>query len=81
MIHIMPGVKKKTSFKVEEFRVSLRKNERERIFNLGYYTWVEQQGIDLESFERRNDQKFWDNQLDQFINIDNEIDYFNNLMN
>ena len=25
--------------------------DRERIFNLGYYTWVEQQGIPLEVFE------------------------------
>ncbi len=34
--------------------------ERERIFNLGYYTWVEQQGISLEDFDRRRDQSFWD---------------------
>ena len=34
--------------------------ERERIFNLGYYTWVEQQGISLEHFDRRRDQSFWD---------------------
>src|SRR5262249_58611328 len=27
--------------------------ERERIFNLGYFTWVEQQGIALADFERR----------------------------
>ena len=25
--------------------------ERERIFNLGYFTWVEQQGVSLEDFE------------------------------
>ena len=24
--------------------------DRERIFNLGYYTWVEQQGTSLEDF-------------------------------
>ena len=34
--------------------------ERERIFNLGYYTWVEQQGVSLEDFDRRRDQSFWD---------------------
>ena len=33
--------------------------DRERIFNLGYFTWVEQQGIPLADFEKRRDQAFW----------------------
>ncbi|MCB9567038.1 MAG: pyridoxal-phosphate dependent enzyme [Myxococcales bacterium] len=33
--------------------------ERDRIFNLGYYTWVEQQGVSLEEFDRRRSQDFW----------------------
>ncbi len=33
---------------------------RNRVFNLGYYTWVEQQGIDIPDFERRRSQDFWD---------------------
>ena len=33
--------------------------DRERIFNLGYYTWVEQQGVPLADFDRRRDQAFW----------------------
>jgi cysteine synthase len=33
--------------------------ERERIFNLGYFTWVEQQGIALADFDRRKSQGFW----------------------
>jgi cysteine synthase len=33
--------------------------ERRRIFNLGYYTWVEQQGVAVEDFDRRKDQVFW----------------------
>lgn len=33
--------------------------DRERMFNLGYYTWVEQQGITLADFDRRRDQSFW----------------------
>ena len=33
--------------------------DRDRIFNLGYYTWVEQQGVSLADFERRRDQRFW----------------------
>jgi cysteine synthase len=32
---------------------------RNRIFNLGYFTWVEQQGTPLEFFEARRDQSFW----------------------
>ena len=33
--------------------------ERERIFNLAYFTWVEQQGIGLADFDRRRHQDFW----------------------
>ena len=33
--------------------------DRDRIFNLGYYTWVEQQGVPLPDFEARRDQSFW----------------------
>lgn len=33
--------------------------DRNRIFNLGYYTWVEQQGTPLEVFEARRSQSFW----------------------
>ena len=32
---------------------------RRRIFNLGYYTWVEQQGVEFEDFEARKSQDFW----------------------
>jgi cysteine synthase len=33
--------------------------DRTRIFNLGYYTWVEQQGTPLDVFEARRSQSFW----------------------
>jgi hypothetical protein len=33
--------------------------ERNRIFNLGYFTWVEQRGVTLADFEARRDQAFW----------------------
>ncbi|MGZ4340126.1 MAG: pyridoxal-phosphate dependent enzyme [Gaiellaceae bacterium] len=33
--------------------------ERTRIFNLGYYTWVEQQGVPIADFEARRSQAFW----------------------
>ena len=32
---------------------------RNRIFNLGYFTWVEQQGTPIELFEARRSQSFW----------------------
>ena len=33
--------------------------DRKRVFNLGYYTWVEQQGVSVDDFDRRRDQAFW----------------------
>jgi len=33
--------------------------ERERIFNLGYYTWVEQQDVSVEEFDARRSPAFW----------------------
>ncbi len=37
----------------------LTREERTRIFNLGYFTWVEQQGVSLGDFEARRDPAFW----------------------
>jgi cysteine synthase A len=39
--------------------LELTHGERSRIFNLGYYTWVEQQGIAVAEFEERRRQRFW----------------------
>jgi cysteine synthase len=39
--------------------VELGERDRTRVFNLGYYTWVEQQGTPLEVFEARRSQAFW----------------------
>ena len=33
--------------------------DRNRVFNLGYYTWVEQQGTSLADFEARRHQNWW----------------------
>jgi hypothetical protein len=33
--------------------------DRERIFNLGYYTWVEQQDVPIDEFEERREPAFW----------------------
>jgi len=39
--------------------LELTERDRHRIFNLGYYTWVEQQGTPFELFEQRRHQSFW----------------------
>jgi cysteine synthase A len=38
----------------------LTRSDRERIFNLGYFTWVEQQGVTAEEFRSRQHASFWD---------------------
>ncbi|MBI28344.1 MAG: pyridoxal-5'-phosphate-dependent protein subunit beta [Pelagibacteraceae bacterium] len=57
--------------------LELSEFDKNRIFNLGYYTWVEQQGISIEEFDIRRSQKFWDNKYNEFLDLDNEIDIFN----
>jgi cysteine synthase A len=42
-----------------EHLLELSHRERRRIFNLGYFTWVEQQGVSIEDFNARGDQSFW----------------------
>jgi cysteine synthase len=50
---------------------------RNRIFNLGYFTWVEQQGTPLELFETRRAQSFWIG-LRRYLDVwDEMIDDFN----
>jgi cysteine synthase A len=39
--------------------LELTRRDRERIFNLGYFTWVEQQGCSAEAFSARADASFW----------------------
>ncbi len=39
--------------------LELSARDRNRIFNLGYYTWVEQQGVSIAEFEARRSQEFW----------------------
>ncbi len=51
--------------------------ERTRIFNLGYYTWVEQQGVSLDEFEARRDQGFWKEMREIIPVWDQRIDEFN----
>jgi cysteine synthase len=51
--------------------------ERERIFNLGYFTWVEQQGTALADFDRRRSQTFWRGLADLVPQWDEMIQAFN----
>jgi cysteine synthase len=39
--------------------LELTHRDRTRIFNLGYYTWVEQQGASIADFEARRQPGFW----------------------
>lgn len=43
-----------------EHSLELSERDRNRIFNLGYFTWVEQQGVSLADFEARRAAEFWD---------------------
>ena len=57
--------------------VELTDQLRRQIFNLGYYTWVEQQGVSVEDFERRRSQSFWDGIADSLPAWDRLIEEFN----
>jgi cysteine synthase A len=51
--------------------------ERRRIFNLGYYTWVEQQGVSVEDFDSRKAPSFWSDVAAAASAWDGLIDAFN----
>ncbi|MDB5926743.1 MAG: pyridoxal-5-phosphate-dependent protein subunit beta [Betaproteobacteria bacterium] len=51
--------------------------DRKRVFNLGYYTWVEQQGVSVEAFDRRKDAGFWKALQDSIPAWDKLIQDFN----
>jgi cysteine synthase len=51
--------------------------DRLRMFHLGYYTWVEQQGVGLEEFETRKRSAFWKDLLDLVPAWDAMIEEFN----
>ena len=57
--------------------MELTLSDRERIFNLGYFTWVEQQGVELKEFTVRKDEQFW-KELRQLVPVwDGMIEEFN----
>ena len=55
--------------------LSLR--DRERIFNLGYFTWVEQQGVTLREFTDRRSPAYWRGLRDLLPAWDAMIEAFN----
>ncbi len=57
--------------------IELDSRGRDRIFNLGYYTWVEQQGIPLAEFDARRSQPFWRGLRDLVPAWDALIEAFN----
>ena len=57
--------------------LELGRVDRERIFNLGYYTWVEQQGVSLDDFEARRDPAFWAGLREAVAGWDDLIDELN----
>ncbi|MGA1076045.1 MAG: pyridoxal-5'-phosphate-dependent protein subunit beta, partial [Ilumatobacteraceae bacterium] len=60
-----------------EHMIDMTEADRRRVFQLGYYTWVEQQGTPFELFEQRRHQDFWRG-LRRYVGVwDDMIDEFN----
>jgi cysteine synthase A len=57
--------------------LELTDEDRRRIFNLGYFTWVEQQGVPVEDFVAREDEAFWRSLRDLLPQWDEAIRAFN----
>ena len=57
--------------------VETTKRDRERIFDLGYFTWVEQQGLSFEDFVARRKASFWSELRDKLPVWDEMIKEFN----
>ncbi len=62
---------------VDDHVLELTHLDRKRIFNLGYYTWVEQQGVTLQDFDARKDQRFWQGLVNTIPAWDRLIQEFN----
>ena len=62
---------------VTDHTLEMGRHDRERMFNLGYYTWVEQQGVSIDDFEARRDPAFWDGLMEMVPVWDRMITGFN----
>jgi cysteine synthase len=61
----------------DDHLLDLGPEERERVFNLGYFTWVEQQDTSIEDFVARKDQDFWRGLRERIDEWDRLIEEFN----
>jgi cysteine synthase len=52
-------------------------HDRHRVFNLGYFTWVEQQGVSVGEFNERRKPEFWTRMRKNIPAWDKMIDEFN----
>jgi cysteine synthase len=57
--------------------LTLSDADRRRIFNLGYFTWVEQRGLSLADFEARRAQAYWNDLERRFLLWDELIEEMN----
>jgi hypothetical protein len=57
--------------------LELTREDRERIFNLGYFTWVEQQGMSIDEFRIRKAPGFWADLPTIVTDWDRMIEEFN----
>ncbi len=57
--------------------LELTQRDRERMFNLGYFTWVEQQGVPVGDFDARRQPSFWRGLRPLFASWDRMIGEFN----
>ena len=61
----------------DDHLIELTHLDRRRIFNLGYYTWVEQQGVPAADFDSRKDAAFWTGLQASISTWDKLIEDFN----
>jgi len=61
----------------DDHLIELSFADRNRIFNLGYFTWVEQQGVSIADFEARRSQEFWVRLRERIAVWDGLIEEFN----
>jgi len=57
--------------------LELNEVAKRRVFNLGYYTWVEQQNITIDEFRDRRNQEYWRKIRAQLTKWDDLIEKFN----
>ena len=57
--------------------LELTQADRRRIFNLGYFTWVEQLGVPVSAFSERREPSFWTGLREALPRWDALIDEFN----